>query len=41
MRAFSDWMVRDEDRRWWLPDGYGGKRRDLPLSYSIMATDTA
>ena len=28
---FWDWMVRDDDRWWWLPDGKGGLRKDLPL----------
>jgi hypothetical protein len=31
-------MVQDEDRWWWLPDGKGGLRKDLPLSYSLRAT---
>jgi SAM-dependent methyltransferase len=35
------WMVQDEDRWWWLPDGKGGRRRDLPLSYSLRATRPA
>jgi SAM-dependent methyltransferase len=35
---FWDWMVRDEDRWWWLPDKQGGLRRDLPFSYSVRAT---
>ena len=35
---FWDWMVRDEDRWWWLPAPDGGRRRDLPLSYSLRAT---
>jgi hypothetical protein len=30
-------MVRDDDRWWWLPDGKGGVRKDLPLSYSLSA----
>jgi len=34
---FWDWMERDEDRWHWLPDGRGGRRDDLPFSYSIMA----
>jgi len=38
---FWDWMIRDEARLWWLPDGAGGLRRDLPLSYSIRATGPA
>ena len=38
---FWDWMVRDEARWWWLPDGEGGLRGDLPLSYSIRATKPA
>ena len=33
-----DWMVQDEDRWWWLPDGRGGRRRDLPLSFSLRAS---
>jgi SAM-dependent methyltransferase len=33
-----DWMIQDEDRWWWLPDGKGGRRKDLPLSYSLRAT---
>jgi SAM-dependent methyltransferase len=35
---FWEWMVQDEDRWWWLPDGEGGLRKDLPLSYSLRAT---
>jgi len=35
---FWDWMVRDEDRWWWLPAKGGGVRRDLPLSFSLRAT---
>ena len=31
-------MVQDEDRWWWLPDGKGGRRKDLPFSYSLRAT---
>ena len=38
---FWDWMVRDEDRWWWLPDGKGGRRKDLPFSYSLRATRPA
>jgi SAM-dependent methyltransferase len=38
---FWDWMVRDEDRWWWLPDGKGGRRRDLPFSYSLRASKPA
>ena len=38
---FWDWMVQDEERWWWLPDGAGGRRRDLPLSFSIRATRPA
>ena len=38
---FWDWMVQDEDRWWWLPDGKGGRRKDLPLSYSLRATRPA
>jgi SAM-dependent methyltransferase len=34
---FFDWMERDERRWWWLPDGHGGQRTDLPFSYSVMA----
>ena len=30
-------MVQDEDRWWWLPDGKGGRRKDLPLSFSLRA----
>ena len=33
-----DWMVQDEDRWWWLPTPDGGRRKDLPLSYSLRAT---
>jgi hypothetical protein len=36
--ASMEWMVQDEDRWWWLPDGKGGRRKDLPLSYSLRAT---
>ena len=32
-----DSMERDESRWWWLPDGRGGRRADLPFSYSLMA----
>ena len=35
---FWDWMIQDEDRWWWLPDDKGGRRRDLPFSYSLRAT---
>lgn len=35
---FWDWMVRDDDRWWWLPAANGGVRKDLPLSYSLRAT---
>jgi SAM-dependent methyltransferase len=35
---FWDWMIQDEDRWWWLPDGKGGRRRDLPFTYSLRAT---
>jgi SAM-dependent methyltransferase len=35
---FWDWMVQDEERWWWLPATDGGRRRDLPLSYSLRAT---
>jgi len=38
---FWDWMVQDEARWWWLPDGEGGLRKDLPLSFSIRATRPA
>jgi SAM-dependent methyltransferase len=38
---FWDWMVQDEARWWWLPDGKGGLRQDLPLSCSIRATKPA
>jgi len=38
---FWDWMVQDEDRWWWLPDAQGGRRKDLPLSYSLRATKPA
>jgi len=38
---FWKWMVQDEARWWWLPDGEGGLRRDLPLSFSIRATKPA
>lgn len=30
-------MEKDEQRWWWLPDGRGGRRADLPFSCSIMA----
>jgi SAM-dependent methyltransferase len=36
-----DWMIRDDDRWWWLPDGKGGRRKDLPLSYSLRASKPA
>jgi len=32
-----DWMEEDEERWWWLPDGKGSRRRDLPITYSIRA----
>jgi SAM-dependent methyltransferase len=35
------WMVQTEDRWWWLPDGKGGLRKDLPLSYSLRAVKPA
>jgi SAM-dependent methyltransferase len=38
---FWDWMIQDEDRWWWLPDAAGGRRKDLPLSYSLRATRSA
>jgi SAM-dependent methyltransferase len=38
---FWDWMVRDDDRWWWLPDGKGGLRKDLPFSYSLRASKPA
>lgn len=34
---FWPWMERDERRWWWLPDGRGGRRRDIPFSYSLLA----
>ncbi len=34
---FWPWMERDERRWWWLPDGRGGRRADLPFSYSVLA----
>jgi SAM-dependent methyltransferase len=39
--AFWDWMVRDDDRWWWLPDGKGGRRKDLPFSFSLRASKPA
>ena len=38
---FWDWMVRDDQRWWWLPGKDGGRRRDLPFSYSLRATRPA
>ena len=38
---FWDWMVRDDERWWWLPTPEGGRRRDLPFSYSLRATRPA
>ena len=38
---FWDWMVQDQARWWWLPDGKGGLRSDLPFSYSLRATKPA
>jgi SAM-dependent methyltransferase len=35
---FFESMEKDESRWWWLPDGHGGRRTDLPFSYSVMAT---
>ena len=34
---FFAWMQRDGHRWWWLPDADGGRRADLPFSYSVMA----
>ena len=34
---FWDWMVQDDVRWWWLPDGKGGRRKDLPFSFSLRA----
>jgi 2-polyprenyl-3-methyl-5-hydroxy-6-metoxy-1,4-benzoquinol methylase len=34
---FFDWMERDEQRWYWLPDNEGGRRTDLPFSYSVKA----
>jgi SAM-dependent methyltransferase len=34
---FFDWMERDEQRWYWLPDGKGGRRTDLPFSYAVRA----
>ncbi len=36
-----DAMERDDERWWWLPDGRGGRRADLPFSYSVMAVKPA
>ncbi len=33
-----DWMEEDEEHLWWLPDGKGGRRSDLPVTYSLRAT---
>ena len=38
---FFDWMERDEQRWYWLPDGEGGRRADLPFSYSVRARKPA
>jgi 2-polyprenyl-3-methyl-5-hydroxy-6-metoxy-1,4-benzoquinol methylase len=38
---FWDWMVEDRDRWWWLPGAGGGRRKDLPLSYSLRASRPA
>ena len=38
---FWDWMVRDDERLWWLPDGEGGRRRDLPFTYTLRASKPA
>jgi SAM-dependent methyltransferase len=38
---FWEWMVPDDDRWWWLPDAAGGRRTDLPFSYSLRATRVA
>jgi len=38
---FFDWMEADEQRWHWLPDGRGGRRADLPFSYSVMARKPA
>ncbi len=35
---FWDWMEQDAQRWWWLPDEQGGRRRDLPFSFSLSAT---
>ncbi len=33
-----EWMLRDDDRWWWLPGADGAPRKDLPLSFSLRAT---
>jgi SAM-dependent methyltransferase len=38
---FFDWMVRDDDRWWWLPDDEGGLRKDLPFTFSLRASRAA
>ncbi len=38
---FWSWMIRDDERWWWLPDGKGGRRTDLPFSYSLRASKPA
>ena len=35
---FWEWMVVDDDRLWWLPDGHGGHRRDQPFTFTLRAT---
>ena len=34
---FWPWMERDEQRWHWLPDARGGRRADMPFSYSVLA----
>jgi 2-polyprenyl-3-methyl-5-hydroxy-6-metoxy-1,4-benzoquinol methylase len=35
---FWPWMEEDEERMFWLPDGRGGRRDDLPFSFTLRAT---
>ena len=32
------WMEEDDERMFWLPDGHGGRRDDLPFSFTLRAT---
>lgn len=38
---FWPWMVQDEARLFWLPDGEGGRRTDQPFTYTVRAVKPA